>query len=155
MKKEYPKIKAIVVGDGPLKDSLNNMILELNLRENVQLIGFEENPEKYYWKSKIFVLASTTEGISTAVMEAMACGLPAVVSDVGDMKDIIVDNITGFIIKPEDNLNMYIKKIKLLLNDFELYERFSLNAREIIEENHSFKVIQSKWHNFFTQFNET
>jgi glycosyltransferase involved in cell wall biosynthesis len=151
LKRDIPSIKAVLVGDGRLRNQLLLLISQLDLEKNIDLIGFCDHPEEYYWKSRIFVLASNTEGISTAVMESMACGLPAIVSKVGDMEELVQNDQTGYVIDENTDLQGYVEKIKLLLNDQSLYQKLSQNAVAKIRQEHSFLTAQAKWEQFLDQ----
>jgi glycosyltransferase involved in cell wall biosynthesis len=84
----YPKSKLVIVGDGPEYKSLSVKVKESNLEENIQLMGFVSDHEKYLTmkKSKLFIFPSYEEGWGIAVAEAIACGLDVVLYDIGTYK---------------------------------------------------------------------
>lgn len=115
-----PNISAIIVGDGPVRGDLEQLASDLKVERNIQFVGQQSNIEEWLRKAKVFVLTSDSEGLSLALMEAMMCGLPAVVSNVGDLEDLIEDGINGFLINehtPEAFANRFIE---LLENDEKL-----------------------------------
>ena len=79
------------------------------------MLGFVDDIVAFYNSGKVFVLTSRTEGLPRTVIEAMACGIPCVVSNVGDMEDVIDDNVSGHLIQDYRNLNNFAGKINLLL----------------------------------------
>jgi glycosyltransferase involved in cell wall biosynthesis len=78
---ELPTISLTLVGDGPIKDKLQQYAKELHIEEKVQLVGFQENPYQFMCKSTVYALTSITEGFPNALVEAMVCGLPVVAVD--------------------------------------------------------------------------
>ncbi|MGZ9148730.1 MAG: glycosyltransferase, partial [Candidatus Deferrimicrobiaceae bacterium] len=91
VKKEIPGIRAVIVGDGPLRQELETLAAALGLGDAVEFAGQRADVSSVLGRSRVFVLTSKTEGLSLALMEAMMAGLPAVVSDVGDLGDLVRD----------------------------------------------------------------
>lgn len=71
-------------------------------RDNVIVRGWTEGLEQYYWAADIFVLPSYAEGMSNTLLEAMACGLPAIATTVGAAPTMISPGVDGFLIEPGD-----------------------------------------------------
>jgi glycosyltransferase involved in cell wall biosynthesis len=127
LKINLPQIKGIVVGDGPERNNLINYSKKLGIENNVIFCGHQESVEKYLKKSKIFVLTSESEGLSQAMIEAMLCGLPVIVPKVGDLSDLVIDSINGFLIKDIDAEKLS-KKIEYLILSDELLYSFGIAA---------------------------
>lgn len=81
IKEEIPNAKLVILGEGELEPYLKELALDLNIREDVHFLGFQQNPFKYVARSKIFVMSSFYEGFPNALAEAMACGVPVISSD--------------------------------------------------------------------------
>ena len=92
LKKEFPRIKTVWVGDGVYRKQVEDIIARKDLQKNINLVGFQDNPYAYMAKSKIFVLPTKWEGFGLSVLEAMALGLPCVVSDIGALGSIVGSN---------------------------------------------------------------
>lgn len=88
-----------LVGDGPAKSLLLKLAQQLNINRSVKFLGVKTKNElvKIYNQSMIFVLPSLNEGMSNALLEAMACGLPVIVTNVGGTQELIKDN--GFVVR--------------------------------------------------------
>jgi glycosyltransferase involved in cell wall biosynthesis len=134
-----PTTTAAVVGDGPLRAELETLARTLGIEKNVQFAGHRRNISEWLGKSKLFLLTSRSEGLSLALMEAMMCGLPAVVSNVGDLGDLVEDGVNGFLINkqvPEP----FAERILELLTDEEKWKTFSRAARQTALKNETSTV---------------
>ncbi len=78
---EKKDARLILLGDGPLKEDLENLVFDLSIGDRVSLLGYKSNPLQYYFNSDIFVLSSYVEGLPNVLVEAMACGCTAVATD--------------------------------------------------------------------------
>jgi glycosyltransferase involved in cell wall biosynthesis len=95
----------IIVGSGPLKESLQKKIMRLGLSEKVLLVGSKKHEETSIWMnaSDIFILPSLKEGFPTVIPEAMACGKPVVATNVGGIPEAITHNDLGILVNPRDS----------------------------------------------------
>lgn len=91
----------LLVGSGPTEMSIKNLTAELKLEEYVKFAGQQADMRPFYWASDIFSLTSTSvETFSIAALEAMACGLPAVLTDIGGASEMISEPLNGYLCKP-------------------------------------------------------
>lgn len=95
---EFPECKCMVVGEGPLQESLTRQIESLRLESHVFLEGFQPDVRPYLAAADAFLLTSYIEGLPYSVLEAMASGLPCVVTNVGGNAEAVVQNKTGLIV---------------------------------------------------------
>lgn len=116
---ENPKIHYVIAGSGPLKEELLHTAEELGLKNNVHLLGFCNNVYEILKSSNIFCFPSTREGMPVSLMEAMAAGLPAVVSAVRGNTDLIVPEKGGFLY-PFDDVDGFAEGIQRLVQNPEL-----------------------------------
>lgn len=133
-------IKCVFLGDGQLKLSFENEIIKLGLQNNVHCYGFVDNPEYYYQQSKIFVLPSTNEGLSTAMLESMSCGCVPVVSNVGNTSEAILNGINGVLIDRYDDIDSFVSNIIMLLKDEKKLTDYSRNAIMTVSNKYTYKA---------------
>ena len=86
--------RLLIAGDGHLASSIRQLIEDWQLG-NVELLGHRPDLRSVYHRASVFVLPSLSEGCSNALLEAMACGLCPVVSNIGGNTDVIVDGVNG------------------------------------------------------------
>ncbi|MBR6690045.1 MAG: glycosyltransferase [Bacilli bacterium] len=138
--------KFIIVGDGPEKENLNNLIKQKKLGNRVQLVGYKNSEEvnQLLRKSDIFIMTSITEGLPMTLLEAMRTGVPCIAYDTGNgISDIISNSKNGFVIKNR-NSDMFEKKLKLLMEDKKLLKDMSKNSIDSVQ-NYSFENVTDKW----------
>ena len=95
-------IELWIVGDGPLKDDLIQQVNALGLGNKVNFWGYHENVIPFLERADVFVLPSLREGSSVSLAEAMACGLPAVVTKIGGAPEILGTGNAGVLVDPLD-----------------------------------------------------
>jgi len=145
LNQSIPNIRVAILGEGPYGDRLRARAAELGIDGNVSFLGYRKDTEEYYARAKVFVLTSKFEGLSCAAMEAMACGLPIVAPNIGDMSTIAIDGMTGFLIDGCDDPQQYAEKVKLLLADRDLYANCSRESVAMIRHEHSFASAERLW----------
>jgi len=113
----YPDTYLLIVGDGPYRPQIQALISRLNLTSRVALSGFRRDIPQVLAVSDIFVLSTALwEGLPLTVLEAMASGLPVVVSDVGGVREAVLHQETGILVPPKDHRALYEALSELLTN---------------------------------------
>ncbi|MBI1923530.1 glycosyltransferase [Candidatus Poribacteria bacterium] len=127
---------AIFVGDGPLNGELQCLANELRLSKNVTFLGNRHDIPDLLNTMDIFVLTSLHEGISNTILEAMACGLPVVATNVGGTPEIVEDGKTGILVSVQ-NPDELAGVIEILIENKELRGKMGKQGRRRVEENFS------------------
>lgn len=123
---DYPNIQVFMIGDGELKDKCLEKIAVLGLSNNIQMLGFMENPYGILSKAKILCMTSDWEGYGLVAVEALSLGIPVVATPVGGIPNII-DDSCGFL---TDSDGEYISEINKLLSNNNYREEKSKQAIE-------------------------
>jgi glycosyltransferase involved in cell wall biosynthesis len=118
-----------IAGDGPLRSMLENLTTDLGISGNVEFQGAIHDIPAFLKGAKFLVHTSESEGCPNAVIEAMACGLPVVAMEAGDISYLTEDGRTGFVVPQGDETALEERVIELLGNT-ELCLRMGLAARE-------------------------
>jgi glycosyltransferase involved in cell wall biosynthesis len=133
---EFPSAKFVVVGEGPDREQLELLIDELQLRENVSLLGRRDDMPSVYASLDIMVSSSRREGLPIAILEGMASSLPIVATAVGAVPTVVLDGRTGVLVPPEDVGALASEIIKLLHNKT-LRQHLGAAAKKLVEEEFS------------------
>jgi glycosyltransferase involved in cell wall biosynthesis len=133
---EFPSAQFVVVGEGPDKDKLEQLVDELNIRANVSMLGHRDNMPSVYASLDVMVSSSRQEGLPMAILEGMASSLPLVATAVGEVPTVVLDGRTGVLV-PGDDLDSLTAGILELLRDPALRTRLGSAARRRVEEEYS------------------
>jgi len=136
VKKSFPRIKFVLVGDGVLRKKIERAILRANLQDNLILTGWRRDITAILSSIDVFVLTSLWEGMPVSALEAMRCAKPIVATDTGGIREIVVDGYNGFLVKPKDMQSMSRQLITLLKNKT-LREKMGCLSREQISSKFS------------------
>jgi len=125
--------KYVVCGVGPNKDMLLKEAEKMGLKDNVLLAGYRSDIPDVLNAADIFVFPSFHEGMPVSVLEAMACGLPVIASDIRGNVDIIKDGYNGYLFAPA-NANTLCEKLELLMDDADKRKTMGTKNREIVKD---------------------
>ena len=149
----FPNAKAGICGEGPLRSQLENQIREKGLSDRVRLLGAWEDVAPLLASADIFVLPSRWEGLSRALMEAMAAGLPAIAAQVDGIKDLITDDVNGLLIPSEDSEALE-NSILQLIEDAEMRKRIGAAGQAHVLTVHSVDDMCLKYYRVMLGFLE-
>lgn len=133
-------IKYLICGVGPNENKLRKYIEDNKLTNNVKLLGYRDDIIEIMKSSDIFLFPSKREGLPVSVMEAMACGLPVICSNIRGNKDLI-DDCKGGIIVNNNKCRDYFDSIKKLTSDVELQREYGKYNKEKIKEYDYNKIL--------------
>ena len=122
-----PEVKFILVGDGTLREDIEDLISKYNLRRNMFLLGWRDDIPEILSAIDVFVLTSLWEGLPISVLEAIVSGRPVVATDTGGIKEAVFESKTGFLV-PQGDVKAMAGKVKILLNDKSLRLKIGDNA---------------------------
>lgn len=132
----FPDCYFVLVGDGVLREALENEAQSLGIREHVIFTGRREDIPEVLTSLDIFTLPSLTEGLPMSLLEAMASGTPVVASKVGDIPVLLKDGALGALVEPTDWQALAAAILQYLKNPCEA-EKVSANARKEIMNHYS------------------
>lgn len=127
-----------IVGGGPERDRVLFTIRDLDLEDVVRLHG-PQSPERvreFLQSSDVFLLSSLSEGISNALLEAMACELPVVTTDCGGMREAVTDGVEGFVV-PVRDVDAISEALQMLWENPQLRMRMGKAGRQRVEQSFS------------------
>lgn len=111
-----PETRFVVLGDGPLRPAIEAAIERLGMQGSIELPGERRDVEKAFAQADLFWLTSSWEGLPNVVLEAMACGLPVIATDVGGTNELFQHGSEGFLARP-GRMDDFVTYGTMLLRD--------------------------------------
>ena len=136
------KVKVFIVGDGSEREDVEKRVKQLNstFGECVQMTSWIEDIGTFNAGMDIICLTSKNEGTPVSLIEAQAAGIPVVTTDVGGVRDIILEGETGFII-PVNNQKLYEQKLLSLIQNEKMREKMSQNGWNHVEDKFHYRTL--------------
>ena len=126
---EFPQTKLTIVGDGPERERLEALVLKHDFaKDAVVFAGWEEDVSRRYQNADCYLLTSNYEGYGRTVIEALAAGVPVIMTDVGVAGDIVENEKTGLVV-PVGNILELAKAMRRVINDSGFRRTLSENGR--------------------------
>ena len=147
----FPNAKAGICGEGPLRSQLESQILRLGLSDHVMLLGALDDVSPLLASADIFVLPSRWEGLSRALMEAMAAGIPVIATQVDGTKNLVTDAVNGLLIPAEDSEKLENSILQLIENP-EMRKRLAAAAQTHVLHVHSTDAMCKKHYDLIMSF---
>jgi glycosyltransferase involved in cell wall biosynthesis len=130
----------LFVGEGPLFDQCRLYAEEQHMQEYIRFVGPQLDVRPFYWASNVFTLCSkSVETFSIAALEAMACGLPCVLTDIGGADEMITEGINGFLCQPEEQ-DIAFNWFKALNSSFS-----AVVIHDFVKQNFSADIMVEKY----------
>lgn len=149
--KDDQNLRLCIIGFGPLEFAIKQKIKALKIEKNISFISTND-VLGYINKSKVFVMASLSEGLPCAMMEAMACELVVIVPPVGDISDVVIHGENGYL--HDNTINDLSYFMKEAITNYYKLDALRNEARSTIEKNHSYSSATEKWNYVFNNIDE-
>jgi glycosyltransferase involved in cell wall biosynthesis len=132
VRRQIPDAQLVIFGEGDLREPLTRQIHDLGLDKHVVLAGFRDDVLGLTRSADLFVMSSVTEGLGSAVLDAMALGLPVVATRAGGIPEVVEDGVTGRLVPP-GRADALADAIVLMLRDPATRRRMSAAGRARVE----------------------
>ena len=140
--------KLLLVGDGPEMTVICKLVRQLALEDQVIFLGKQENLEELYSISDLMLLLSQKESFGLVLLEAMACGVPCIGTNIGGIPEVIQDGETGFICEL-GNISDIANKAISLLEDSQLHQQFSHQSIKLAETKFKSEAIVQQYEELY------
>lgn len=144
-----PPLRLILVGDGPLRPEVSSQVDALGIAPRVRLAGFRPDVRELVAAADVFLLPSDNEGMPIALLEAMAAGLPAIVTSVGEMPRMVADGENGWVIEPGDSRALRERLAKAAAADDALLRAMGARSAELVRERFSIERSARKYQDVY------
>ena len=143
--KKSPDSILIIAGDGPHKESLKNIVSELNIQKNVEFKGYVSTREKINLlaESNALLFPSICEGFGLVILEAFSQNRPVLVSNIAPMSDIVSHGETGFVLNPNDE-DEWAEHIMKLIDNNQKSDIMGKNGNRILETKYNQNIMFEK-----------
>lgn len=128
-----PQLYLVLVGDGPERERLEKFAHDIGVTHHVRFLGHREDVSRWLKLFDVFCLASSFEGMSNSIMEAMAVGKPVIASDIPANRELVVQDETGFLPKLADSVG-FMQFLRRLIDEPALRKRMGEAGRERIQQ---------------------
>ena len=139
----------IIVGDGPMRQSLQSIVGELKLTDRTVFLGTRNDVADILGALDVFVLPSIAEGISNTILEAMSSGLPVVASRVGGNPELVADNTTGVLFEPGDHEHL-TRILSNYITNQGLTRQHGQAGRKRVEDEFSLEIMVQKYDELYS-----
>lgn len=125
-----------LVGDGPLREELRDLAEALGIADWTRFVGFRENVGELYSAFDVVALTSANEGTPVTVIEALACGLPVVATNVGGVSDVLQDGLSGYLV-PSNDVAAVAERLERLAQDPKRRRAMGAHGRDFVVPRYS------------------
>jgi glycosyltransferase involved in cell wall biosynthesis len=133
---KMPRVRFLVIGDGPCRPQVEALCNELRITPNVHFAGMRRDIARMLCAVDVLAMTSTTECFPMALLEAMACARPVVCTAVGGITEIVNDGETGYLVPPKDPAQVAARLVRLL-SDPQAARRMGRVGRHRVEAEFS------------------
>lgn len=140
MGEERERLRVLLVGDGPLEESLRGFVRDAGLERHVVFAGYREDIPRLLAGADIYVLPSLSEGMPRSILEAMAMELPVITSDIRGCRELVVDGETGLLVPPAD-AGALAEALCRLAGDADLRRRMGEAGRQRVQQEFDERLV--------------
>lgn len=151
LKKSTKKIRVFIVGDGEEKEKIETRVKEVNdtFGKKIQMTSWIKDIGEFNAGMDVLCLTSDNEGTPVSLIEAQAGNLPIVTTDVGGVRDVVLNGQTGWIV-PKNNVTEFTEKLLLLVEDDGERNRLSQNGWDFVKEKFHYRTLVKNMEEYYT-----
>ncbi|MBL7829570.1 MAG: N-acetyl-alpha-D-glucosaminyl L-malate synthase BshA [Saprospiraceae bacterium] len=141
--------KLLMIGDGPERQNLEELCRELHLCDHVRFLGKQDAIEEILAIGDLFLIPSASESFGLSALEAMACEVPVISSNIGGLPEVNIDGVTGYLCEVGDHETMALRAIEILSDENRLstFRKNSLNQAKKFD----ISVILPEYENYYME----
>ncbi|MHA1285165.1 MAG: glycosyltransferase [Promethearchaeota archaeon] len=148
---KFENAKLLIVGKGPLLNYYKNLVNVLNMEKSVIFLGYRSDISNLMNSADAYVMSSAWEGLPLVLLEAGACGLPIVATDVGGNSEIVINNKNGYLVPPKNSESLAQAMIKIMNLEKLKFKKMKIESRNHIVNLFNIEIIISIWEKLYGQ----
>lgn len=141
----------LVAGVGEEREALDKLTKSLGLENKIKFLGIRNDIPRLMNASNAYVMSSLWEGMPMVLLEASACELPMVATDVGGNREVVKEGISGYLSKSADSSHLAAKMLSIMSLSNEEREEMGRNGRNYVMEHYEMDHIIAKWESLYSQ----
>ncbi len=141
----------VIAGGGPFENELKRLSRQLGLEHRVRFLGFEPNVRSWMQAADGFVLSSRWEGLPMGLLEAAACALPAVATNVPGTREVVEDGQSGWLTPAGDAIALGMAMARMMRAPIEQRRAMGEQARQFVIERFSLEAVLDRWEALYNQ----
>lgn len=149
--RESPEAVLLIVGDGPLRPSMQDLACELGLGERVRFLGIRRDVPELMNAADAYVMSSAWEGMPMVLLEASAAALPIVATDVGGNREVVVEGESGFLVPARDHEALAAAMLRVMCLPAEVRRRMGEAGRRYVEANFALDRVVDRWEELYRE----
>jgi L-malate glycosyltransferase len=151
----YTNTKLLIIGNGSEKESLKQQAIDLGIIDRVEILPAipHDAVPTYLHKIDIFVMPSRQESFGVAVLEASACGIPVIASNVGGLPEVVADKLTGLLVPPNNPASL-AEKLSQLIESPELRKSMGESGINFVKKNYEWSDSVKKMSDIYQSFSK-
>lgn len=135
---EFKNIHVLLYGQGPLFNSIQNLVCDLKIERNFHFMGFVNDLENHIGGLDLVVHPAEKEGLGVSLLQASSAQVPVVATNVGGIPEVIKNNVNGYLIPNNDPVYI-VEAIKKLINNYDLRKSFGKNGIQMVKRQFSLR----------------
>lgn len=145
-----PRAQFLVIGDGPLREELEQFARQLGIDSATQFLGSRHDVEHLLQAVDVLALTSHNEASPVSILEGLSCGVSCIASNVGSVSETVIDNVTGKLF-PAGDQTAYVNGVLELLENETLREKMAAAGRQMVIENRSLDAMVRGYESLLTR----
>jgi len=141
--------RLVIAGGGPFENEMRRLSKEFGLEHRVRFLGFEPDVRRWMQAADGFVLSSRWEGLPMALLEAAACALPAVATDVPGTREAIVQGVTGYLAVAGSAIALQGAMTRMMQTPAEERKAMGERARQFVLERFGLEAVLDRWEDLY------
>lgn len=147
----HPHSVLLIAGDGAERQMVERLCESLQMEKRVRLLGIRDDISRLMQGANGYVMSSKWEGLPMVLLEASACGLPIVATDVGGNKEVVYEGINGYLVKPSNSVQLAQQMRRIMEHSGHERQEMGSRGHDYVKEFYNIDHIIGRWERLYEQ----